>query len=32
MIYDYIACRMAQAFIIVVLAMGIIGFVQDFIL
>ena len=32
MIYDYIACRIAQAFIIVVFAMGVMGFVQDFIL
>ena len=29
---DYIAVRMAQAFIVVVFLMGVVGFVQDFIL
>lgn len=32
MIYDYIACRLAQVFIVVVFAMGVISFIQDFIL
>jgi hypothetical protein len=32
MIYDYIACRMAQVFIVIVFAIGVIGFIQDFIL
>ena len=29
---DYIAVRLAQAFIVVVFLMGVVGFVQDFIL
>lgn len=29
---DYIAFRMTQAFIVVVFLMGVVGFVQDFIL
>jgi hypothetical protein len=29
---DYIAVRMAQVFLLVVLGMGIVGFVQDFVL
>jgi hypothetical protein len=30
--YDYIACRVAQAFIVVVFVMGMISFVQEMIL
>ena len=29
---DYVAARMAQAFIVIVFFMGVVGFVQDFIL
>ena len=29
---DYIAVRMAQVFLLVVLGMGIVGFIQDFLL
>ena len=29
---DYIAARMAQVFLLVVLGLGVLGFVQDFIL
>jgi len=29
---DYIAVRMAQVFLLVALGMGIVGFVQDFVL
>ena len=29
---DYIACRMAQVFIMVAFALGIVGFIQDFLI
>ena len=29
---DYVAVRMAQTFIVIVFLMGVVGFVQDFIL
>ena len=29
---DYIAARMAQVFLLIVLSLGIVGFVQDFVL
>jgi hypothetical protein len=32
MMEDYVAARMAQIFLLVVLGIGVIGFVQDFLL